>query len=301
MGCAEFQSAEVRIGSRDAERVRVVANGLLRAARSSCPVFVYDLSRTGARIASQRAWLEPSEIVHLELPFHPIPLQSEVMWSANGTVGMRFFEPLDPQTCQFLIKAMTRSLSDKCSEASNASIEGPPSRNSPEEYQRQVERAEIALGASCRTEIGRRTFVAMIDLTPQGCCLYSRALDVNVKQKLYLQPVGLAPLGATVQWKAGSLIGVQFDAELYPAVFEHLAEAHPWPLAGSAKAAMELTGDGRAAAHSELVRIIERAEKQFLSREQPKDVLTTRPLTIGSRPGLSQRAASGNLARLFWQ
>ena len=103
---------------------------------------------------------------------------------------------------------------------------------------RHIERAEIALGASCRTDTCRRVFVAMIDLTLTGCCLFGRESPFTVGQKVTLHPECLAPMKGTVRWSRGPLAGVLFDNELYPPVFEHLARTYPWSLSEPAKHAL---------------------------------------------------------------
>lgn len=164
---------------------------------------------------------------------------------------------------------------------------------------RSADRAEVAIGANCRTDTGRRAFVAMIDLTAAGCCLFCHQTPFAVGHKVSLHPECLAPISGTVKWSRGSLAGVQFDTELYPAVFVHLAKTHPWRLSQPAKLALDTRVDMTPAVQSELTRMIGRAEARFRERTVPKDVLTTRPSFIGSRPGFTPRPTDRKVIRLF--
>lgn len=139
----------------------------------------------------------------------------------------------------------------------------------------------------------------MIDLTPEGCCLFGRELTIGPGQKVTLEPECLRGLKATVQWAKGSLSGVLFQTSLYPAVFEHLASTYPWPLSEPAKEALGPGGDLSDAAQRELVAMIDRAEKAFRNRNSQKDVLATRPPIVGTRAGLAPQASDRNLSRLF--
>jgi hypothetical protein len=161
------------------------------------------------------------------------------------------------------------------------------------------ERAEVAIGVKCGTEAGRRAFVAMIDLTVAGCCLFAREARFVVGQKIILHPECLAPVKGTIQWSRGPLTGVKFDSALYPAVFEHLARTHPWRLPESAKRVFDSNTDIPAAVQRELSTMIDRAEDVFHKRDAPKDVFVARPLITGSRPGLARQQPDRKLVNLF--
>ena len=164
---------------------------------------------------------------------------------------------------------------------------------------RRAARADVSIGANCRTATGRRAFVAMIDLTTAGCCLFGRENPLTVGQNVTLHPECLAPIRGTVQWSRGSLAGVRFENELYPAVFEHLARTHPWSLTESAKLALDRHVDVPATVQRELTRMIARAEDMFRKREVTTDVLTTRPPIVGSRPGIASQETDQKLLKLF--
>lgn len=160
-------------------------------------------------------------------------------------------------------------------------------------------RAEVGIGANCRTDTGRRAFMAMIDLTAAGCCVFGREVVLTVGQKVTLNPDCLAPIRGTVRWSRGSLAGLEFENELYPAVFEHLARTHPWHPSETAKRALDGQADIPATVQRELVRMIGRAEEKFRKRDTHKDVLTTRPLIVSSRPGTAPQEADHRLVKLF--
>lgn len=167
------------------------------------------------------------------------------------------------------------------------------------ETRRCSARAEVSIGANCRTAAGGRTFVAMIDLTRAGCCLFGRDNPLLDGQTVTLHPECLSPIKGTVQWSRGLLAGVRFESELYPAVFEHLARTHPWSLSEPAKLALDRQVEMPAAVQRELARMIGRAEEIFRKKEVTIDVLTTRPLVSSSRPGIARQETDRKLLKLF--
>ena len=142
---------------------------------------------------------------------------------------------------------------------------------------RSTPRADVAIGAKCRTDMGRQSFVALIDLTPAGCCLFSRVLQFSVGEKVRLQPEGMTPVPGTIRWIAGSLAGVQFDSLMYEPVVEHLVRSHPWRPSESARCAIDDNHDMPSAVRSELTRMLERAGEIFREREIQRDKLAGRP------------------------
>jgi hypothetical protein len=170
--------------------------------------------------------------------------------------------------------------------------------NEAHQRKRRDQRADVAIGAKCGTDAGRRAFVAVIDLTVAGCCLFSREAPSVTGQKVILHPECLAPLKGTVQWSRGPLTGVKFDRELYPAVFEHLARTHPWRLPESVKLTLDRDVSLPAAMQHELRTMIDRAEDLFRRRDS-HDVLVSRPSVTGSRPGLARQQPDRKLIDLF--
>ena len=155
---------------------------------------------------------------------------------------------------------------------------------------RSAERAAVAIGANLRTSTGRRAFVAVVDLTPSGCCIFAESDKFAVGLKETIHPDGLSPVGATVRWAAGQIAGIQFDTELYPAVIEHFARTHPWTFTDSAKLALHCDAVLSKTVKRELMRTLERAEAIFRERSVVKDLLLARPPIRGSRPGLAPQA-----------
>ncbi len=171
--------------------------------------------------------------------------------------------------------------------------------NEAHHRERRNERAKVAIGAKCGTDAGRRAFVAVIDLTVAGCCLFAREARFVAGQKVVLHPECLAPVNGIIQWTRGPLTGVKFDSELHPAVLEHLARTHPWRLPESAKLALNRNVDVPAAVQRELRTMVDRAEDMFRKRDASKDVLVARPLITGSRPGLARQQPDRKLVNLF--
>lgn len=169
----------------------------------------------------------------------------------------------------------------------------------PAQANPRPDRADVAIGATCRTEMGRRAFVVLIDLNASGCCLFSRVNMLSVGGKVTIHPEGLAPIKATVRWQTGSLAGLGFESPLYPAVADHLARTHPWRLSESAKTALDRKVDMPPAVVGELMRMLDRAERAFKDRGVSTDILTTRPPVIGSRPGTAPQSTDRKLMRLF--
>jgi hypothetical protein len=164
---------------------------------------------------------------------------------------------------------------------------------------RRDERAAVGIAAKCGPEAGLKAFVVLIDLTVAGCCLFARQASFIVGQAVILHPECLTPLKGTVQWRRGPMTGIKFDRELYPAVFEHLAQTHPWRLSVSAKFALDQNGEVSAAVHRELSAMVDRAENTFRKRSESPDVLTKKPLIMGSRPGLLGQRSNRQLANIF--
>ncbi|QGN55134.1 PilZ domain-containing protein [Novosphingobium sp. Gsoil 351] len=97
---------DVRIGSRDTERVRVWAAVDAVCSDATVSVLVDDLCRTGARIETRFARFQEGQLVHLQLPFLPHAQQGEVVWTDAASVGVRFSQPLDLPTFRIIAKAM---------------------------------------------------------------------------------------------------------------------------------------------------------------------------------------------------
>lgn len=106
MGVADPNTFDVRIGSRDTERLRVLASVDALCGNFTSLVLVQDLSVTGARIEAQFARFQIDDVVRLRLPFLPVEQPGEVVWTDGAKAGVRFFRPLDGATYRILSKAM---------------------------------------------------------------------------------------------------------------------------------------------------------------------------------------------------
>lgn len=106
MGCAEPDNFEIRIGSRDAERMRVVASVDALCRNFTSLVLVLDLSVTGVRIEAQFPRFHLDDVVRLRLPFLPTERPGEIIWTDGVRAGVRFFHPLDISTYRILSKVM---------------------------------------------------------------------------------------------------------------------------------------------------------------------------------------------------
>lgn len=164
---------------------------------------------------------------------------------------------------------------------------------------RRSKRAEVAMGATCRTDTGRKSFVAVIDLTPAGCCIFAREEGLVLGEKVTLRSDGISAIKGVVKWTNGLMAGVAFDKELYAPVFEHLARTHPWRLSEMAKDALNCNATVPAVVQRELNRMIDRAEKVLRERDASHDVLSTRPLYVTPRPGFAPKQTNPGLVRLF--
>lgn len=106
MGSAVPEAIDVRIGSRDAERVRVLASVDALCRNSTCLVLLLDLSITGARVETAQSRFCVGEVVRLRLPFLPTEKPGEIVWTNGRAAGVRFFESLDMPTFQILAKSI---------------------------------------------------------------------------------------------------------------------------------------------------------------------------------------------------
>lgn len=91
MGVADPQNFGVRIGSRDTERLRVLASVDALCRNFSALVLVLDLSITGARIEAKSARFQIDDVVRLRLPFLWEERSGEIMWVDGVRAGVRFF------------------------------------------------------------------------------------------------------------------------------------------------------------------------------------------------------------------
>ena len=86
-------------------------------------------------------------------------------------------------------------------------------------------RMDVELSGRCRTRGGLHSFVAIVDLTAEGCCIMTGQTVLEPGQSVTLQPETLSGLRAEVRWVRGDLAGLRFEAPLYGPVCEHLVRS----------------------------------------------------------------------------
>lgn len=84
------------------------------------------------------------------------------------------------------------------------------------------ERLPLVLPARCRSKSGFLDRVVMVNLSPEGCRIESRALTVHTGDLVVIRPEGLEGLCGDVRWISGHAAGIRFDTPLYAPVVEHL-------------------------------------------------------------------------------
>ena len=91
---------------------------------------------------------------------------------------------------------------------------------------RRNQRHPITLDARCRTNTGLRDIGAISDISPDGCCVTTNELFVNIGMRVLVKPEGMEGLTGIVRWIDGNRAGIEFDAPLYGPVVEHLISRH---------------------------------------------------------------------------
>ena len=64
--------------------------------------------------------------------------------------------------------------------------------------------------------------VTVLDLSEHGCRFHDRFSTVPVGTPVTVKIGPVGPVAATVKWRRGEYLGVQFKSPLYPAVLEHI-------------------------------------------------------------------------------
>ncbi len=90
---------------------------------------------------------------------------------------------------------------------------------------RKSERARVTISAICRTATGRSGDVVIVDLTAEGCRIFTKALALSPGLKVRIHPANFDVLPGVVRWISGGFAGIQFDKPLYGPVAEHLQKA----------------------------------------------------------------------------
>jgi len=91
--------------------------------------------------------------------------------------------------------------------------------------QRRASRPPVVMPAVCRTDTGRQGDVTIVDLTAEGCRIFTKALSLSEGLKLRIRPQNFESLPGVVRWARGGFAGIQFDRPLYGPVAEHLQRA----------------------------------------------------------------------------
>ena len=81
MGFAEPDDDDVRVGSRNSERVQVWVAIQAGDSEGTITIIVRDLGITGARIETRPARFHSGDLVQLRLPLLPAERVGEVRWS----------------------------------------------------------------------------------------------------------------------------------------------------------------------------------------------------------------------------
>jgi hypothetical protein len=88
--------------------------------------------------------------------------------------------------------------------------------------QRRGVRVGVTMAASCRTATGRQGDVVIVDLTADGCRIFTKALPLSEGLHLRIRPAQLESLPGIVRWVSRGYAGIEFDKPLYGPVAEHL-------------------------------------------------------------------------------
>lgn len=162
---------------------------------------------------------------------------------------------------------------------------------SPNPDRRRVNRSPVAVKAGCRTAGGVKAFVALVDLTAEGCCILSDGLSFTVGQRVILAPGELKDLAATVQWTGSGLTGLMFERPLYGPVEEHLARTFARPFDDHGTFPDEL--------RSRLLREIRKAEVEAQAAVPEPQGIFKRVADSGPRPGLRTRRPDPRVLHLL--
>jgi hypothetical protein len=93
------------------------------------------------------------------------------------------------------------------------------------ENRRRARRWSVIMSAHCRTATGREGHVAIVDLTAEGCRIFTKALPVSEGLRVRIRPAEFECLAGVVRWASRGYAGIKFDKPLYGPVAEHLQRA----------------------------------------------------------------------------
>lgn len=157
----------------------------------------------------------------------------------------------------------------------------------------------MAMGARCRTDEGGRVYAAVLNLSPDGCCLMLDDADLQKGQRVQLWPDGLSQLTAQVQWTKGQMAGLRFDAPLYGPVFEHFTQMYKRTDPEGAPKLSTEAGELPPVVREELREKIRRRQAADVPQKSDVDPLYRKISVWGTRPGLATRKTDENLIQLL--
>jgi hypothetical protein len=76
--------------------------------------------------------------------------------------------------------------------------------------------------AHCRTATGRDGDVFIVDLTAEGCRIFTKAVPLSEGLRVRIRPGQFETLSGVVRWVRRGFAGIEFDKPLYGPVAEHL-------------------------------------------------------------------------------
>jgi len=121
--------------------------------------------------------------------------------------------------------AMESFVHGQAQQAPGGAAPAPPTPPEPPPAKPEIDRTEprhdISIIGRIHTGIGVRE-VTILDLSEHGCRFHDRfcSLRSDMPVSVRIGPVG--PVRATVKWRQGEYVGIQFDSPLYPSVLEHI-------------------------------------------------------------------------------
>ncbi|QYU70957.1 PilZ domain-containing protein [Leptolyngbya sp. 15MV] len=87
---------------------------------------------------------------------------------------------------------------------------------------RDLPRYAISVPGRYRTGTGVAKDVDIVDISETGCRFYDRFGRMVPGNQISLRIGSIGPMVATVRWRDGQLVGVEFEYALYGPVFEHI-------------------------------------------------------------------------------
>jgi hypothetical protein len=105
-----------------------------------------------------------------------------------------------------------------------------PSRPGEEEAasdQQEIDRSEprhdLSISGRVHTGLGVRE-VTILDLSEHGCRFHDRFCGLRSGMPVSVRIGSVGPVRASVRWRRGEYVGIQFENPLYPSVLEHIRE-----------------------------------------------------------------------------